>query len=96
MGLEEVEKLVLDSGIICYCGKIQVIIINVQVYLVMEVNGEDFLYFIWGFVDGELKVNYWWCLVECLVIIFILDVMFKVFKKRGFKFIGFIICYVFM
>ncbi|EPB7320134.1 DNA-3-methyladenine glycosylase I [Yersinia enterocolitica] len=96
MGPEEVEKLVLDSGIIRHRGKIQAIITNAQAYLAMEANGEDFSRFIWSFVDGEPKINHWWCLAECPATTPISDAMSKALKKRGFKFIGSTICYAFM
>ncbi|AHM71286.1 DNA-3-methyladenine glycosylase I [Yersinia hibernica] len=96
MGPEEVEKLMLDSGIIRHRGKIQAIITNAQAYLAMEANGEDFSHFIWSFVDGEPKINHWWCLAESPATTPISDAMSKALKKRGFKFIGSTICYAFM
>lgn len=81
MGPEEVEKLVLDSGIIRHRGKIQAIITNAQAYLAMEANGEDFSRFIWGFVDGEPKINHWWCLAECPATTPISDAMSKALKN---------------
>ena len=96
MGQEEVETLVQDSGIIRHRGKIQAIITNAQAYLAMEANGEDFSRFIWGFVDGEPKINHWWCLAECPATTPISDAMSKALKKKGFKFIGSTICYAFM
>ncbi|EEQ03719.1 DNA-3-methyladenine glycosylase 1 [Yersinia rohdei ATCC 43380] len=96
MGPKEVEKLVLDSGIIRHRGKIQAIITNAQAYLAMEANGEDFSRFIWSFVDGEPKINHWWCTNEAPTTTPISDAMSKALKKRGFKFIGSTICYAYM
>ncbi|AJI94582.1 DNA-3-methyladenine glycosylase I family protein [Yersinia ruckeri] len=96
MGSEEVEKLVLDSGIIRHRGKIQAIITNAQAYLAMEANGENFSEFIWRFVDGTPKVNHWWSLAEAPATTPLSDAMSKALKKKGFKFIGSTICYAFM
>lgn len=54
---DDVQKLVLDTGIIRHRGKIQAIIGNARAYLAMEQNGEPFSAFVWSFVDNEPKVT---------------------------------------
>ncbi|WP_204349322.1 DNA-3-methyladenine glycosylase I, partial [Klebsiella pneumoniae] len=54
---DDVERLVLDTGIIRHRGKIQAIIGNARAYLAMEQNGEPFSAFVWSFVDNEPKVT---------------------------------------
>ncbi|MDU8421723.1 DNA-3-methyladenine glycosylase I, partial [Pseudomonas syringae] len=50
---DDVERLVLDAGIIRHRGKIKAIIGNAQAYLAMQAGGEDFSEFIWNFVGGQ-------------------------------------------
>ncbi len=57
MNDDDVERLVLDTGIIRHRGKIQAIIGNARAYLTMEQNGEPFSAFVWSFVDNEPKVT---------------------------------------
>lgn len=54
---DDVERLVLNPGIIRHRGKIQAIIGNARAYLAMEQNGEPFSAFVWSFVDNEPKVT---------------------------------------
>lgn len=93
---QDVETLLQDSGIIRHRGKIEAIITNAKSYLAMEAAGEDFLTFIWSFVDGEPVLNHWQALSEVPAKTERSDAMSKALKKRGFKFIGSTICYAFM
>lgn len=54
---EDVERLVLDAGIIRHRGKIQAIIGNARAYLAMEENGEPFSDFVWSFVEHTPKIT---------------------------------------
>jgi DNA-3-methyladenine glycosylase I len=62
----------------------------------MEAAGEDFVSFIWTFVDGEPLLNRWQQLSEVPAKTERSDAMSKALKKRGFKFIGSTTCYAFM
>ena len=93
---EDVERLVLDTGIIRHRGKIQAIIGNARAYLAMEQNGEPFSAFVWAFVDNEPKVTQAATLAEIPTSTPASDALSKALKKRGFKFVGTTICYSFM
>lgn len=93
---EDVERLVQDAGIICYCGKIQAIIGNARAYLQMEQNGELFADFVWLFVNYQLQMTQATTLSEIFTFTLAFDALFKALKKRGFKFVGTTICYFFM
>lgn len=54
---EDVERLVLDAGIIRHRGKIQAIIGNARAFLTMAQNGESFSEFVWSFVDNQPQVT---------------------------------------
>jgi len=93
---QDVDTLMLESGIIRHRGKIQAIISNARAYLAMESAGEDFAYFIWQFVDHQPVVNSPCGPEEVPAKTELSDLMSKALKKRGFKFIGSTICYAFM
>jgi DNA-3-methyladenine glycosylase I len=93
---QDVETLVLESGIIRHRGKIQAIITNAKAWLEMQASGEDFSTFVWQFVDHQPIVNSPQGPGEVLAKTEISDAMSKALKKRGFKFIGSTICYAFM
>ena len=96
MNDEDVERLVLDTGIIRHRGKIQAIIGNARAFLAMEQNGEPFSAFVWSFVDNEPKVTQAATLAEIPTSTPASDALSKALKKRGFKFVGTTICYSFM
>ena len=93
---EDVERLVLDAGIIRHRGKIQAIIGNARAYLAMEENGEPFSDFVWSFVDHTPKITQSATLAEIDTSTPASDALSKELKKRGFKFVCTTICYSFM
>ena len=96
MSEDDVERLVLDAGIIRHRGKIQAIIGNARAFLAMEANGESFNDFVWSFVDGAPIVTQAAALGEIPTSTPASDALSKALKKRGFKFVGTTICYSFM
>ena len=93
---EDVERLVLDAGIIRHRGKIQAIIGNARAFLAMEASGESFNDFVWSFVDNTPVVTKAATLGEIATSTPASDALSKALKKRGFKFVGTTICYSFM
>ncbi len=92
----DVERLVLDAGIIRHRGKIQAIIGNARAFLAMAANGEAFNDFVWSFVDGVPIVTQAAELSGIATSTPASDALSKALKKRGFKFVGTTICYSFM
>lgn len=92
----DVDRLVLDAGIIRHRGKIEAIIGNARAYLAMEENGEHFSDFVWSFVDNTPQVTQAATLAEIPTSTPASDALSKALKKRGFKFVGTTICYSFM
>ncbi|AUU83558.1 DNA-3-methyladenine glycosylase I [Leclercia adecarboxylata] len=92
----DVDRLVLDAGIIRHRGKIEAIIGNARAYLAMEENGERFSDFVWSFVDNIPQVTQAATLAEIPTSTPASDALSKALKKRGFKFVGTTICYSFM
>lgn len=96
MGPEDVERLMLDAGIIRHRGKIEAIIGNARALLAMEQNGEPFAPFVWSFVENEPQVTQAATLGDIPTSTPASDALSKALKKRGFKFVGTTICYSFM
>ncbi|MGK9175552.1 DNA-3-methyladenine glycosylase I [Yokenella regensburgei] len=96
MGADDVERLMLDAGIIRHRGKIEAIIGNARAYLTMEQNGEPFREFVWSFVNNEPQLTTATSLSELPTSTSMSDALSKALKKRGFKFVGTTICYSFM
>lgn len=96
MQQEDVERLVLDAGIIRHRGKIEAIINNAKAFLAMEANGERFSEFVWSFVDNTPQVTRAAALGEIPAATATSDALSKALKKRGFKFVGSTTCYAFM
>ncbi|MFZ4832305.1 DNA-3-methyladenine glycosylase I [Rouxiella sp. Mn2063] len=93
---QDVDTLVLESGIIRHRGKIEAIISNARAYLAMEASGEDFAQFVWQFVNHQPLINRPRSPEEVPAKTELSDALSKALKKRGFKFIGSTICYAFM
>lgn len=93
---EDVDRLVLDAGIIRHRGKIEAIINNAKAFLAMEASGEKFPEFVWSFVDNKPQVTKAATLAEITSTTPASDALSKALKKRGFKFVGSTICYSFM
>ena len=96
MGPEDIERLVLDAGIIRHRGKIEAIIGNARAWLAMEQNGEPFAPFVWSFVENEPQITQAAILGDIPTSTPASDALSKALKKRGFKFVGTTICYSFM
>lgn len=93
---EDVERLMLDAGIIRHRGKIQAIIGNARAYLAMAEKGESFSEFVWSFAGSPPRVTQAATLSEIPTSTPESDALSKALKKRGFKFVGTTICYSFM
>lgn len=89
----DVERLMLDPGIIRARAKIQATIGNARAYLAMQEQGEDFAAFCWGMVPGAPVVN---TTGQVLAQSPASQALSKALKKRGFKFVGPVIVYAWM
>ena len=89
----ELEKLLLDPGIIRNRLKVTATRDNAKVALgVIEEFGSLDAY-LWSFVDGKPLVNRWRDKSEVPASTELSDRMSKALKKRGFRFVGTTICY---
>ncbi len=89
----ELEKLLLDPGIIRNRLKVTATRDNAKVALeVIDEFGSLDVY-LWSFVDGKPLVNRWRDKGEVPASTELSDRMSKTLKKRGFRFVGTTICY---
>lgn len=91
MGTEDVERLVLDAGIIRHRGKIESIIGNAKAVLLMEQEGQSFAQFVWSFAPSESGDG---IAVPSQTADSV--ALSKALKKKGFRFVGPTTVYAFM
>jgi DNA-3-methyladenine glycosylase I len=88
----DVERLVLDPGIIRSRSKIEATIGNAHAYLKMRDAGEDFSKFVWGLAGGKPIMGAGPIPAKTPLS----EQMSTALKKRGFKFVGPVIVYAWM
>jgi len=92
----KIQSLLQDPGIVRNRLKVNAFIVNAQLYLEMQKNGECFSNYLWSFVAERPIVNNWQRNADVPATTLESDIMSKSLKKRGFKFVGSTICYAFM
>jgi len=91
---EDVERLMLDAGIIRNRNKILATISNAKCFLDIQSEFGSFCNYMKSFLpDGKPIINQWKTLSEIPASTPLSDAISKDMKKRGFKFFGTIICY---
>lgn len=88
--------LLSDPGIIRNKLKVNAFIVNAQLYLEMQKNGESFSEYLWSFTGGKVMDRKLKSALEYTATTKESDAMSKDLKKRGFKFIGSTISLAFM
>lgn len=90
----DVERLMLDSGIIRNRRKIEATISNAQFFLDVQKKFGSFCDYMRSFLpDGKPVINHWKTLAEVPASTPLSDAISKDMRKRGFKFFGTTICY---
>ncbi len=92
----KIDALLADPGIVRNRLKVHASVQNAKCFLEVRKEFGSFDAYIWQFVEGKPIVNSWESLKELPAKTAESDTMSKDLKKRGFKFIGSIICYAFM
>lgn len=88
----DVERLLLDAGIIRSRAKIEATISGAKIYQAMHAAGEDFSGWVWSFVDNKAIQNSGPVPVKTELS----ESISKALRKRGFKFVGPVIVYAWM
>ena len=89
----DVDRLMLDPGIVRARAKIVATIGNAKAYLAMQKAGEDFSAFVWGMAGGAPIDNRTGKVPTESPLSAALS---KALKKRGFKFVGAVTVYAWM
>lgn len=93
---KDVERLMLDPGIVRNRKKIESAVSNARLFLELAAKHGSFANYIWGFVDGRPVVNSWTTMDEVPATTPLSDAVAKEFKRIGFKFLGSTVLYAHM
>ncbi len=93
---EQLAALMKDPGIIRNRRKIETTATNARAFLAVQREFGSFDSYIWGFVDGQPKVNHWTSLGEVPAVTPESTAMSRDLQRRGFRFVGPTICYAYM
>jgi len=91
--VKDINRLMLDSGIIRARAKIEATITGAQIYCEMEKQGESFNDFCWSFTGGKTLVGDGHTILATTPLS---EQISKELKRRGFKFVGPTITYAWM
>lgn len=94
-GADEVERLLLDPGIVRHRGKIESTIRSARAFLEIEA-AEGFSSWLWSFTGGGVLQNRLGTMAQAVASTPESTAMSKALKKRGFNFCGPAITYAFM
>jgi len=89
-------ELLQNPGIVRNKLKVNAAVTNAQAFLKIQKEERSFSGYIWQFVEGKPIKNSFEILADVPASTPESDTMAKDLKKRGFKFVGSIICYAFM
>ena len=92
----DVDRLVVDPGIIRHRGKIESTVTNAQAFLRVQTEFGSFDEWVWQFVGGAPRDNKRKAMGELPAKTPESDALSKALIKRGFKFVGSTICYAYM
>jgi DNA-3-methyladenine glycosylase I len=95
-GEADLDRLLVDPGIVRNGGKIASTIGNAQATLELRAGGSGLVEHLWSFVYGRPIVNRWTAQGEIPAETDESRAMSKDLKRRGFRFVGPTICYALM
>ncbi|MHB1948104.1 MAG: DNA-3-methyladenine glycosylase I [Gammaproteobacteria bacterium] len=93
---KKVKELLQDPRIIRNRLKVAASITNANIFLEVKKEWGSFSEYIWQFTEGASIQNHWQTTKQIPASTPVSDLMSKMLKKRGFKFVGSTICYAFM
>jgi DNA-3-methyladenine glycosylase I len=91
-GARDVERLLADPGIVRNRAKVESAIENARRVTELDSLSEH----VWGFVDGRPLVGGWRTVAEIPAESAESRALSKDLKRRGFRFVGPVVCYAFM
>jgi DNA-3-methyladenine glycosylase I len=90
---DDVERLMLDAGIVRNRAKITAAISNARLVETMHGAGESLSELLWSFTDGKTHHNAWRALEELPAVTPTSAAMSTELRRRGFRFVGPTTCY---
>ena len=88
--------LLQDSGLVRHRLKINSVVSNAKAFIAIQAEWGSFDQFIWSFVDHKPIQNTWHQASDIPVTTDVSLKISKELKKRGFKYVGSVICYAYM
>ncbi|MEX3592219.1 MAG: DNA-3-methyladenine glycosylase I [Burkholderia sp.] len=93
----QLEKLLLDPGIVRHRGKIESVVTNALAVQQIRATHGSLAAFLWSFVDGRPRLNDWDSYRDAPpASTEISDALSRALKRYGCKFVGSTICYALM
>ncbi|MDY6831578.1 MAG: DNA-3-methyladenine glycosylase I [Thermodesulfobacteriota bacterium] len=92
----KIDRLTADPGIVRNRKKIDAAVTNAKAFLKVREEFGSFDAYIWSFVNGRPVVNAWETVKQMPASTPASEAMSADLKKRGFSFVGPVICYAFM
>lgn len=93
---KDVERLMVDSGIVRNRKKIECAISNARLFLEVAAKHGSFSDYLWSFVDGSPIVNRWRRAEDVPATTPLSDALAREVKRLGFKFLGSTVLYAHM
>ena len=93
---KDIGRIMLDSGVIRNRRKIVSTVENARAYLSMMEGKQTFSKWLWNWVDGEPRVNYFSSMEDVPASTALSETISRDLKKRGFSFVGPTIIYAYM
>lgn len=95
-GTRDVERLLADPAIVRNRLKVESTVANARAVLALRDSGETLDGLLWGFGSGSLRRNRWRTLADLPAQTDDSRAMSRELKRRGFRFVGPIVCYSLM
>jgi DNA-3-methyladenine glycosylase I len=95
-GAKEIEKLLLNPGVIRNRGKLEAAVANARATLRVQEKHGSLDAFLWRIVEGKPIVNRWLSYREAPAKTSVSETLAKECKKEGFQFVGPTVAYAFM
>lgn len=93
----KIEQLMHNEGIIRNKLKINAFIANAKAFLEIQKEFGSFSHYLWGFLDDKQTIqNTWKTMADIPSETPLSQSLSKELKRRGFRFVGPVICYAFM
>lgn len=93
---DRIAALMQDAGLVRNRRKLEAAVINARAFLAVQAEFGSFDRYLWQFVDGRPRQNRWRSVGEIPAATPESEAMSRDLKKRGFKFVGPVICYALM